>query len=94
MRVDFANVTSVGNQVVEWYWTRDSEIYICIEIHTWTRNSMPTCASTSASVGLTKTKAMKAPMVAFSSSVMPRLAFPTLTPSTLKGVAMLPVFGR
>ena len=29
----YANVTNLGKQVIEWYWTRDSGIYIFVETH-------------------------------------------------------------
>lgn len=33
MRLHSTNVTSFGKQVVEWYWARDSEIFVFIETH-------------------------------------------------------------
>ena len=32
-KLHFANVTNLGRQVIEWYWTRDSGIYILAETH-------------------------------------------------------------
>ena len=32
-QLHFANVTNFGKQVLDWYWSRQSEVYILVEIH-------------------------------------------------------------
>ena len=33
MRLHFANITSLGKQVIEWYWARYCELYIFVETY-------------------------------------------------------------
>ena len=32
-KIHYANITNFGRQVIDWYWTRDSEPYILVETH-------------------------------------------------------------
>ena len=42
-QLHFANVTNFGKQVLDWYWSRQSEVYILVETHLDPQQHQQTC---------------------------------------------------